>query len=466
MALQTFSDEMSAFDKIFERIENKKRDYERYNFSQVEYCAIMTFFDLAQEFDNIDDYYHLCVAIPKSFFNLDTRLYLKDIQSHSLQLVARTDDSGENIGITLSEIRDLTDCPCHAKDSLILPIRGKRTPIEQTPLPSHPSHNFMGFLEIFPITKRDEHKELFFEKYANRIGFNLHNKFLAEKNIEHLKFIRTLVADIEHNVIVPNIIYKLYLRKLKAKITKNRELESLLAQESSQLPISESTIHDFLKEMKEVNSGLTEELDNIEKHYKNMSLFLETLFRRDHFDQGKLTIRTKPCHMKRDVVQPQLDRYMEQFQKAGIEIDDRLSGIPDEDIISVVDIGLIAQVYANFFSNALKYTQEIFTPFGERKKYISYGRERLKNFFGQGKDGIKYNVFSTGPHIPPDERSHIFDEGYRAKGSVNRPGTGHGLAFVKNAVEIHGGVAGYEPTQYGNNFYFIIPQSEESAHTR
>jgi len=53
--------------------------------------------------------------------------------------------------------------------------------------------------------------------------------------------------------------------------------------------------------------------------------------------------------MKKDVVIPQLERYLDQFRKAGISIDDRMSGIPDEEVINVVDVGLIAQVYANFF---------------------------------------------------------------------------------------------------------------------
>jgi signal transduction histidine kinase len=450
---------MATLSRILERIEDKKKDYERYDFSQVEFSAMMTFFDLAQEFDDIDDYYHLCIAIPKSFFNFDARLYLRDYETNTLHLTTKTAADDTTVGAALLETPP-AEAPHYSGGSLVLPVRGKTFPADQLQLPFHAHDNVLGFLQVYPVTHQDEHTELFFEKYANRIGFNLHNKFLAEKNVEHLRFIRTLVADIEHNVIVPNMIYKLFLRRLRGKIAKNIEIENLLSAKSMQSIDDEAATKDVLKEMKEVNKGLTEELENIERHYKNMSLFLETLFRRDHFDQGKLTLRTKTCHMKRDVVHPQLERYMEQFRRAGIAIDDRLSGIPEEDIIGVVDIGLIAQVYANFFSNALKYTQEIITANGQPKKYISYGREFLRDFFGPGKHGIKYNVFSTGPHIPIEDRGIIYEEGYRAKDVLNKPGTGHGLAFVKNAVEIHGGIVGYEPTQYGNNFYFIIPQSD------
>ncbi|KPK00470.1 MAG: hypothetical protein AMK71_08320, partial [Nitrospira bacterium SG8_35_4] len=119
----------------------------------------------------------------------------------------------------------------------------------------------------------------------------------------------------------------------------------------------------------------------------------------------------------------------------------------------------IAQVYANLFSNAVKYTREITTNEGETKKYISYGYELVKDYFGSGKDGVKFNVFSTGQHLSEEDRGKIFDEEYRGSNAANKPGTGHGLAFIKNAVEIHGGIVGYEPTYYGNNFYFILPKS-------
>jgi len=311
---------------------------------------------------------------------------------------------------------------------------------------------------IYPADDLDEHRQLFFQKYANRIGFNIHNRFLVEKNIEHLRFIRTLVADIEHNIIVPNMVYKLFLRGLRRKIEKNTELEKEFLCKSKAGECDVTCQSNYLEELTEVNQGLNSELVNIEHHHKNMSLFIETLFRKSHFDQGRLTLRTKTCNMKKDVVEPQLERYVERFEMAGISTDDRLSGIPEAEIISVVDVGLIAQVYANLFSNALKYSEEVEIESGEKKKYVSYGHEIINDFFGSGKDGVKYNVFSTGQHIPPSERPKIFEEQFRGSNIHTQPGTGHGLSFIRNAVEIHGGFVGYEATKYGNNFYFILPK--------
>lgn len=446
---------MHTLDYILERIETKKNDYNFYNFTQRENNALKAFFDLSQEFDEIDDFCQVCAFVPKVFLGLDTRLYLITPRHSDLSLVAKTEGPEEGLSAAPPAGMHPDEHPYYTEDrSLVLTIRGKRPLIDQ--LPFETSNEVLGLLEVFPIREKDLHLELFFEKYANRIGFNLHNRYLAEKNVEHLRFIRSLVADIEHNIIVPNMVYKLFLRRLKGKIEKNIEIEKLLCRCAE--GGDETCIERIFAELVEVNQGLTEEFENIEKHYRNMSLFLETLLRRSHFDQGRLTLRTKPCNMKREVIQPQLERYIDQFRDMGIAINDAVSGIPDEEVISVVDVGLIAQVYANLFSNALKYTREVVDENGGRKKYISYGREVVPDYFGPGKDGVKYNVFSTGPHINPDERQNIFEEGYRGSNAKDRPGTGHGLAFIRNAVEIHGGIVGYEPTQYGNNFYFILPR--------
>jgi signal transduction histidine kinase len=448
---------MKSMEYIYNRIEGKKYDYQDYNFTQTENSALKSFFDLSQEFDNIEDFYNLCVVVPKSFFGVEGCLYIVDPKLNLMKLVAKTEFVGDELHTPPPDDVKPNDWPYYTdRKSLVLTIRGKEFLIDQ--LPFEIKDDVLGLLEIYPTKSFNEHQELFFQKYANRIGFNIHNRFLMEKNIEHLRFIRSLVADIEHNIIVPNMVYKLFLRGLKRKIMKNIEMEKVFIEKSSAGMCDEACMRDFQKELSDINQGLTTELENIEKHYKNMSLFIETLFRKSHFDQGRLIPRTKPCNMLKDVVQPQLERYVEQFKKMGISVNDRLSGIPDAEIITVVDVGLIAQVYANLFSNAVKYTHEATTDAGEKVKYITYGHEIIRDYFGNGKDGVKYNVFSTGPHVPPEDGEKLFDEGYRGNNVSSQPGTGHGLSFIKNAVEIHGGVAGYEPTQYGNNFYFILPR--------
>jgi len=447
---------MRDLDYIYKRIEGKKLDYIGYNFTQTENSALKSFFDLAQEFDNIDNFYDLCVAIPKSFFNVEARLYIVEPKLNVMKLAAKTHNDGELHTLPPDDVM-AGDSPYYTKrQSLVLTIRGKTPLIDQLPFEIH--DDVLGLLELFPSEKLGEHQELFFQKFANRIGFNIHNRFLVEKNIEHLKFIRSLVADIEHNVIVPNMVYKLFLRGLRRKIIKNVELVKLFTEKSSAGLCDETCMRDYSMEVVDNNQGLITELENIEKHHKNMSLFIETLFRKSHFDQGRLTLRTKSCNMLKDVVRPQLERYIEQFQSMGISLEDRFSGIPDTEIITVVDVGLMAQVYANLFSNAVKYTQAVINDSGETVKYISYGHEIIRDYFGQGKDGVKFNIFSTGLHIVPEDRGNLFDDGYRGSNISTQPGTGHGLAFIKNAVEIHGGVVGYEPTQYGNNFYFILPK--------
>ncbi|MBF0568425.1 MAG: sensor histidine kinase [Nitrospirae bacterium] len=444
---------MDYVDKIYELVNSKKKDYRKYDFTQEQGDALKSFFDLAQELNDIEDLYSLCVVIPKVFLNLDAKLYLTGQKTTNMVLFARTEESDEYINAPMPQHIMPTDKPYRFKDSLILTIRGKKF---QTDSSTNPD-NILGFLEVYPNTGLNEADELFLEKYANRIGYNIHNRYLQNKNIEHLKFIQTLVADIEHNIIVPNMIFKLFLRRLKGKIAKNTEIEKLLIAYAIEDQCDTICIERLLDELTEVNIGLTDEFQSIERHYKSTTLFLETLLRKSHFDKGHLTLRTKSCNMRRDVIIPQLERFLERFDEMGIEVDGSSCGTEGDAIISVVDVGLIAQVFANLFSNALKYASVVITPTRENKKFMRYGREIIKDYFGPGKDGVKFNVFSSGQHIKPEERARIFEEGYRGSNVAQRPGTGHGLTFIKNAVEIHGGVFGYEPVDLGNNFYFVLP---------
>jgi len=452
---------MEDLKRIFSRVEDKKRDYVRYDFSNVQDSALKTFFDLAQEFETLEDLYRVCVAVPKVHFGLDAHLYLKDSKRDVLVKVCSSDEGYLGSPSRLP--------PAHTKPSngafvedggLFTPIFGKIVPADVGA--TEKKQELLGMLKVYPGNHLAESEKFYFQKFANRIGYALYNRVLKQRNIEHLKFIDSLVADIEHNVIVPNMAFRLFLKRLKAKIRKNREVESVLRKKCSELAengtVDQVWQERVMAELQEVNRGLEDEFGNIEKHNRNVSLFVESLFRRSHFQEGRFIPRKLRCNFKKQIIDPQLEQYQKRFHSKDIAIDNRLGGVPDESIVAVVDLGLISQVYANLFSNALKYARQVDNAEGGTKKFISFGQETLKDHFGQGQDGIKFNVFSTGPHIPSEERDRIFEEGYRGTEAGGEPGTGHGLSFAKRAVEIHDGEVGYEPTPLGNNFYFILPK--------
>jgi signal transduction histidine kinase len=81
----------------------------------------------------------------------------------------------------------------------------------------------------------------------------------------------------------------------------------------------------------------------------------------------------------------------------------------------------------------------------------------IPDFFGQGKDGVRFNVFSSGPHVSARDKGFIFEEGYRGSNIEGEVGTGRGLYFIRNVVETHGGQVGVDQTPDGNDFYFVLP---------
>ena len=76
---------------IHERVREKKESYRRYNFERLQEEAFATFFDLAQEYTTIDYLYQICVAVPKEFFGLESRLYVIDPKTSRLEKVCSSE---------------------------------------------------------------------------------------------------------------------------------------------------------------------------------------------------------------------------------------------------------------------------------------------------------------------------------------------------------------------------------------
>ena len=147
------------------------------------------------------------------------------------------------------------------------------------------------------------------------------------------------------------------------------------------------------------------------------------------------------------------------FAPAGLaeEAADDFSGVAGEKRVTVeaeVSAGLpalvgdrerIMQVLANLLGNAVK-----FTPEGGRVGV----RARA-----EGGD-VRFEVWDTGPGIPPEHLGHVFDRFWKVR-TANRHGAGLGLAIAKGIVEAHDGRLWAESELgKGSTFVFTLPVRE------
>ena len=135
---------------IYDRISQKHDSYEKYRFTWKEYFALATFFDLAQEFDSIQDLYTLCVAVPKFFFEKEARLYLIEPKHEAIVLVSQTEGSGERLYKPPPDDIAPHKGPYYTnRNSIVLTIRGNKMLMDQ--LPFKLTDDVIGFLEVYPV---------------------------------------------------------------------------------------------------------------------------------------------------------------------------------------------------------------------------------------------------------------------------------------------------------------------------
>lgn len=459
--------------KMRQRVREKSASYEQYNFTCYFDDFLKAFFDLTQEYDSLHDFYRVCVSVPLEMLSLSSALYLYDEKDQVLYLVCDSEQGVLQKKVTAPESVILCGEPYRSGESYVLPVwsKAQREPdappeeeVEHPPqcaLPGslHGKNRVLGMYSVSPCSKLSKNDRFFFSKYTNRIGYSLHNRLTAMQNIQHLKFINTLVQDIDHNIITPNMFFRLLFKKLRKNILELEGLRSEISR-AAESGRPEDTAACAAR-CEAIQDSLLLHHGELVKHHQNITLFVESLFRREHFAAGRMILHPKRCFVEKEIILPQLDHYDSRFRSAGITVE-RPGNMLEEEFQLYVDIGLLSQVYANLFSNAAKYAREIITRDGRPRKAVAYGREVIDNFPECGEKGIKFNVFSTGPHLGGEEARQIFQEGVRGKDVEGIHGTGHGLAFVQHVVELHGGIVGYERTPEGNNFYFILPIIQET----
>lgn len=130
-------------------------------------------------------------------------------------------------------------------------------------------------------------------------------------------------------------------------------------------------------------------------------------------------------------------------QDAGVELEMKL---PNDLPPICADAGQISHVFANLFSNALRYTAP-----GGRITISAEADERMVRFF----------VSDTGSGIPHQFLQRIFEHFFRVPDQKSETGAGLGLAIAKQIVESHGGRINVESQEgKGTTFSFTLARGD------
>ena len=157
-------------------------------------------------------------------------------------------------------------------------------------------------------------------------------------------------------------------------------------------------------------------------------VMLDTLMDISEAESGTMQLQRVPVALA-EVVARAVDLYRDVAEAKGVVLHagglvPASAGAPDGAVVVIADRTRLEQVAANLIDNAVKYT-----PSGGRAD-VEVRRE--------GEAAI-LRVRDTGPGIPADELSRIFDRLFRGDTSRAERGLGLGLSLVKAVVEAHGG---------------------------
>ncbi len=228
------------------------------------------------------------------------------------------------------------------------------------------------------------------------------------KSVESLR--RELIANVSHDLRTPLAIMQGYLETLQMKKDSVTEMER------------------------------DKYLDILQKSIDKLSVLIHQLFEYSKLEARQIEPQKEPFPIS-DLAHDVYEKYQQMAASKNIEIQlNAEEGLP----MVFADISLVERVIQNLMDNALKFTPE------NGRVTIQLRADR-KDVFVSIKD--------TGPGIPEEEQSFIFERFKRASAtSVTNPGAGLGLAIAKKIIEIHEStIRVISQTNQGTTFQFNLP---------
>jgi len=165
-----------------------------------------------------------------------------------------------------------------------------------------------------------------------------------------------------------------------------------------------------------------------------------------------------------DTGQAQLSVDMVDIPELAEEIAEQLGVLAEEKNQS---IKVQSQVVPRWIGDRVMLRQALLNLVDNAIKYSPVGGS-IEILVTQSTEGTLIDVTDTGPGIPADLRSRVFDRFYRVDKARSRAngGTGLGLAIAKWAVEVNGGRLSLEPTtDVGSRFRITLSQTAVDQQT-
>jgi PAS domain S-box-containing protein len=188
----------------------------------------------------------------------------------------------------------------------------------------------------------------------------------------------------------------------------------------------------------EVSESVTQTLDDVFDRLIKLEKMVGEYLTKSSVMCSNENSRKQTLDLREDIIDPIIEEFSQEIERAGIQIDNRLGGIPGDKILVSANKNWLGIVYRNLLSNAIRYT-----PTGGT---IAYGFEDKGKMY-------RLNVFNSGQPIPSEKRKSIF-EMFESEDS-----SGIGLPVIRELVRRQGGDLWCEETQGGHpNFVFTLPK--------
>ncbi len=181
-------------------------------------------------------------------------------------------------------------------------------------------------------------------------------------------------------------------------------------------------------------------LDQIQAQVQLLSQLSREMMELAQIESGQVLLRLVPTEVA-NVIRSSVSQLLPQAAMKG----QHLSVWVPDGLMALIDEEQIGRVIGNLVHNAVKFAPE--------GGIISISAQAV------GED-VQVCVSDTGPGIPKDEQSRIFERFYKADRARSKGGTGLGLAIARHIVEGHGGRIWVESTPgQGATFCFTVPKA-------